>query len=332
MFLAGADGQTPELRAPSIKGAMRFWWRALQREASPEVLKKKEDYIFGGIGIGGKEEKAKRSKVILMVVPGKGCKPGDETTNSLPYHRVKTRHNGAESTINVLDYLAYGVTGRGATERPYFENGAEFQLKLRFHPTLSSDAKNEVLSALILLGKYGGLGSKNRNGFGSFIVSYQGEEVWCAKLFNESVLGLAKGSRINYTAFSKDAELYETGFHTSWDSALAEVGVAYRGEYPPIRSTKGSKGRLGLDTLHEGHQRKYIAMPLQRVEFSSIDVNERRPKSLFLGVSQSGTQYKGHILYLPDTYLHNGVSQQAKHDKAYKELMKNFSSLTEVSF
>lgn len=28
MFLAGADGQTPELRAASIKGALRFWWRA----------------------------------------------------------------------------------------------------------------------------------------------------------------------------------------------------------------------------------------------------------------------------------------------------------------
>ncbi|OPX29474.1 MAG: type III-B CRISPR module RAMP protein Cmr1 [Candidatus Omnitrophica bacterium 4484_171] len=29
MFLAGADGRTPELRPPSIKGAMRFWWRAM---------------------------------------------------------------------------------------------------------------------------------------------------------------------------------------------------------------------------------------------------------------------------------------------------------------
>ncbi len=28
LFLAGADGQTPELRPPSIKGMMRFWWRA----------------------------------------------------------------------------------------------------------------------------------------------------------------------------------------------------------------------------------------------------------------------------------------------------------------
>ncbi len=29
MFLAGADGKTPELRPPSIKGLMRFWWRAM---------------------------------------------------------------------------------------------------------------------------------------------------------------------------------------------------------------------------------------------------------------------------------------------------------------
>ncbi|MFQ3675622.1 MAG: type III-B CRISPR module RAMP protein Cmr1 [Endomicrobiia bacterium] len=30
MFLCGADGRTAELRPPSIKGLMRFWWRALK--------------------------------------------------------------------------------------------------------------------------------------------------------------------------------------------------------------------------------------------------------------------------------------------------------------
>ena len=28
MFMAGADGETFELRPSSIKGDMRFWWRA----------------------------------------------------------------------------------------------------------------------------------------------------------------------------------------------------------------------------------------------------------------------------------------------------------------
>ena len=137
---------------------------------------------------------------------------------------------------------------------------------------------------------------------------------------------------MNYTAFSKDAKLYETKLHPTWDAALAEVGAAYRGEYPAVGKMKGEKGRLGLDELHKGYQRKYIAMPLNNAAtHSKNDVHDRRPKSLFLGVSEAGRQYKGHILYLPDTYQHNGTSQQAKHDKAYAELMKNFSSLTQVS-
>ncbi len=50
MFLAGADSRTPELRPPSIKGAMRFWWRALHGHLSLKELKEKESRIFGGTG------------------------------------------------------------------------------------------------------------------------------------------------------------------------------------------------------------------------------------------------------------------------------------------
>ena len=47
MFLAGADGQTPELRAPSIKGALRFWWRAMHGHLSLKDLHDLEGKIFG---------------------------------------------------------------------------------------------------------------------------------------------------------------------------------------------------------------------------------------------------------------------------------------------
>lgn len=47
MFLAGADGQTPELRAPSIKGALRFWWRAMHGHLSLKDLHNLEGRIFG---------------------------------------------------------------------------------------------------------------------------------------------------------------------------------------------------------------------------------------------------------------------------------------------
>ncbi|WP_345894648.1 type III-B CRISPR module RAMP protein Cmr1 [Phaeodactylibacter xiamenensis] len=46
MFLAGADGQTPELRAPSIKGAMRFWWRALNGHLGVEEMSCKHKKVY----------------------------------------------------------------------------------------------------------------------------------------------------------------------------------------------------------------------------------------------------------------------------------------------
>lgn len=61
MFLAGADGQTPELRAASIKGALRFWWRACNGHLSLEDLKKREAEIFGGVDGAG------RSKVLIRL-------------------------------------------------------------------------------------------------------------------------------------------------------------------------------------------------------------------------------------------------------------------------
>ena len=59
MFLAGADGQTPELRPPSIKGAMRFWWRAVNGHLQLKDLKEKEAEIFG--------DQNRRSKIEIVV-------------------------------------------------------------------------------------------------------------------------------------------------------------------------------------------------------------------------------------------------------------------------
>lgn len=47
IFLAGADGATPELRPPSIKGMMRFWWRALNGHLRLDELLKREGRQFG---------------------------------------------------------------------------------------------------------------------------------------------------------------------------------------------------------------------------------------------------------------------------------------------
>ncbi len=75
MFLAGADGKTPELRPPSIKGLMRFWWRAMNGHLPLEELKKEEGKIFGT-----SDEKIGRSKFNIRI---KKQPTSDDILNSL---------------------------------------------------------------------------------------------------------------------------------------------------------------------------------------------------------------------------------------------------------
>lgn len=51
MLMHGEDTNVAELRPPAIKGAMRFWWRAIHGNFNnPEKLKQEESKIFGGAG------------------------------------------------------------------------------------------------------------------------------------------------------------------------------------------------------------------------------------------------------------------------------------------
>lgn len=51
-----------ELREPSVKGVIRYWWRALQYEEEWKQIKKIETDLFGGAGTGEKEE-GRRSRI-----------------------------------------------------------------------------------------------------------------------------------------------------------------------------------------------------------------------------------------------------------------------------
>ncbi len=62
MFLGGADKNSAELRAASMKGAMRFWWRAINGHLPLQKLKDDEARIFGDAG-----NKYGKSKVQIRI-------------------------------------------------------------------------------------------------------------------------------------------------------------------------------------------------------------------------------------------------------------------------
>lgn len=152
MFLGGADGRTPELRAPSIKGLMRFWWRAMNGHLSPEDLKEEEVKIFGGSG--KKEGKSSFSiKIKEIEILNGGQYP------PLPHHT----NNWCNSAKGCK------FSRRGKCTKSYksacISVNSKFETEILLNdPSVETTLKNLFILTSVL----GGLGKRARRGFGCF--------------------------------------------------------------------------------------------------------------------------------------------------------------------
>ena len=130
LFMSGADGNTPELRPPSIKGALRYWWRAMNGHLSLEDLKKEEGYIFG--------DTSQRSKIIIQ---------GIEVIDNYNIEKVaKVPHKPFKNDA--------------------IDKGLKFTLRCALSPSKNFN-KSQLESLIFLTFTLGGLGNRSRRGFGS---------------------------------------------------------------------------------------------------------------------------------------------------------------------
>jgi len=152
LFMSGADQEAVELRPPSIRGALRFWFRAM----------------MGGV-VGGDIEKVRQLEA--------------ETFGSTEQaSAIKIRINAPAPQEKLWDfqlrsdrgivYLGYGLSGSRTTPRRVYVTpdppGYEFELTLSCqHERVQSVA----IGTLWLLAQFGGLGARTRRGFGSVEIS-----------------------------------------------------------------------------------------------------------------------------------------------------------------
>lgn len=310
MFLGGApqnggEKLKCELRTQTLKGLMRFWWRAYAYSATSlsfaererlALLSEMEGRIFGSAaGIGNKS-------AFSLSIPIKALKVSD---GRLPqHHKVPVR--GKSFSINILEYLCYGtyeyVKGQGnSLIRGYLEPNQSFNLTIRIHKDQYAE---DVLTALYLLAEFGGIGSRSRNGFGSLNISNKvavfGELE--TRFLRDSLnsTGLMAGLTIDqgippFTAFSSNVRLFRTAdAFGKWDDCLATLGKIYR------------DGRESLEPRHTYSLRQYIGAPLDPPKESFRSVLERHSKPYFMkvGTNRAG-QYYGLILHIPSLYGYN---------------------------
>jgi len=132
LFLGGADPKKAELRAPSIKGALRFWWRAIHPNLSIIELKKQESRIFGDAG-----EESGKSKIQVKI------------NNSLDYYQ-KNKENPVPHKQAKFSF-------------PCFVAGEKFSL------SIYGDKQIFDLFKFFLV--VGGIGKRSRRGFGSLLIN-----------------------------------------------------------------------------------------------------------------------------------------------------------------
>jgi CRISPR-associated protein Cmr1 len=150
MFLGGTHpDDCAELREPSIKAALRFWYRAIDSN-----YRQHEGRIFGGTGEGDGQ-----ALFLLRVV---GARRGNDPWS-------KERYACFDDPLgpkNGIQYLSYSLI-LGDNKRKAIEAGQEIKLLLTFRKNPASEDRRRIASALWLLGHLGGLGSRSRRGFGT---------------------------------------------------------------------------------------------------------------------------------------------------------------------
>lgn len=323
-FIGGPEISSAELRPPSIKGMLRFWWRAANAgKFGLNELKLNESWIFGDASGNGRV-----SSFLIRVI-------SDRLNNNLSKDNFP-RNNYALYTVkghrlNILEYLAYGTYSydrtqrRNVFEREYIKPGLSFELFFSLPDRAESkEVIQELYSALAAWSCFGGLGSKSRNGFGSFAIENADGHPLLAQLMQLSPASYFKKLLYNtglpeFTAFSNKARLFKTRqVFSSWDACLARLGHVYR------------EARLSIENKHNYELRQYIGAPIivNKTQYSLLG---RRAKPYFLKVYKEKDGYAGYILHLPSHYyLGDNSSLQPKGSFNRETLNDKFQKTCEI--
>lgn len=202
MFLGGADKNSAELRGASIKGAIRFWWRAVYGGTFNSIneMYEEESKIFGST--------KNKSTLVMRITQNKLSNPSNEKIS-----------NG---NFDICEYLAYGYRNRNDI-KGHIDNGT-FKIELSCPKSYWKEVEKSFKCLII----YGGLGSKSRNGYGSLRFKNN---------TNIEMSLLKKGEIKVFTTFSQDSELYiDQNEYDTWQRALSEIGEAYKNAKAELKS------------------------------------------------------------------------------------------------
>lgn len=340
MFLSGADGTTPELRAPSIKGAMRFWWRAMNghlanaQNGGISNLLKEDERLFGGVNGGGK-----KSSVMVRIF--------DLKNENYFIDGNEIKRYCDQNDKKGMAYLFYILVNNQQKDRKGFRN-------LRFKISLSSknlsDLKKGVASFWLFI-HLGGLGSRARRGAGCIQVTGIGkgleylidknekqiisflpdEENSIDSFYSENYKKCIKILQKPNTPenYSKDAdkfstltrnEIYISNSFCSWQEALENIGLIMKETRDYFHEEKrkfklkdmSKKAAFGLPIrIRDTRENRAKGIPAFEGYYVDLENSSKRASPLIISIfkqvkeKQNKEEYYWVLTYLDGVYSDN---------------------------
>ncbi len=300
MFIGDADQKASGITAASVKGALRFWWRALNwgrvrggrsnDEDALKALHEEEAELFGSSTYDNKQRQKEKkppigqSKVLLRIKQPANLNPISDWPVA-PANRTQQKTNS--------NYMGMGLwETRESVHRPALKEGQSFTLEMVCCHLLDSQ-KQSLLQALKMLGLAGGIGGRSRRAFGSIsIESLNGIDYQCAS--QEKYVDLLKTTLSDvklqtkyppYTAFCSGSRLAITTFTGNQDARAyhAKLGNLYKTRRTEITPTEN---------------RKVFGLPMP-------SINKRRASPLFFHIHPLQEGFTGLALFMPSDPFHH---------------------------
>ncbi len=189
MFLGGAeprptkDGKgMPELRPPSVRGAMRYWFRALiggiYGDEEKEKIQEIERHVFGG---AAEKDTSHASQVAIRI-------ENQNLKELKKYEKIKAKNGKALFPPAGRDYLYWSMDQSGSAQkgnllnaRYYIPPESSFDLYMTFKSMVAPEIimKYAVYSFWLAV-ELGGIGARSRRTAGSLSI-YNGEMAYLPK-------------------------------------------------------------------------------------------------------------------------------------------------------
>jgi len=286
MFIGGGNKEDePEIRPPSIKGALRFWWRALHwgsclkhadnnTDKALQALHAQEAELFGA---AFRDDKYGQGLCTLKLkhVAEKGIEASWPSNNDA----------GA-------GYLGYGLdkTKDGDPHRKAIAKG-DFTVCLMLKKSVSTEQIKQLNNTLLIWGLLGGLGSRSRRGFGSVAIKRLDQtrfEFKTAEDYNVTIRQL-----IDKTILAPEMPIF-----TALNEAMTIAQAGQGNDARRLMDRLGSQYKEARKEAGAGLAKLPFGLPLAGNRGSSDEKN-RRSGPLFMHIHPIENEFVATVSFIP---------------------------------